>query len=212
MPGSRREASKSPRRLLTWGRDGWAVSGGFTSVGIRPTPDSDRAVSMPGGGFGPTAMPQGDETGLPNMVCFLAHAVEDPRVPRVPAKGPIVHSDCVLLFSYDPLICVFLRSGSLMSGSHEEQPSDPARILWTRAIEQYQKDVKHPLTSGPDWKELAGCESTDAIYGVLEKRAQEFKTFRGQGKLLRKVIEPIVHLAATANDVVGEAAGGVGFT
>jgi len=98
-----------------------------------------------------------------------------------------------------------------MSGTHDEKPSDPARILWTRAIEQYQKDVKHSLTSGPDWEELVRCESTDAIYDVLEERAEKFKNFRGRGEKLREFIAPIVHLSETATGVAAEAAGNVRF-
>jgi hypothetical protein len=77
--------------------------------------------------------------------------------------------------------------------------------LIARALSDYADQTGIDLTKNPFAEKLQNCDSADAIFQLLQDRANEFKTYREGYRKLIKCLSPVVQFLHTFSGTLGSA-------
>ena len=77
--------------------------------------------------------------------------------------------------------------------------------LIAKALSDYANQTGIDLTKNPFAEELQSCDSADAIFQLLQDRADKFKTYREGHRKLIKCLSPVVRFLHALSGTLGEA-------
>jgi hypothetical protein len=73
------------------------------------------------------------------------------------------------------------------------------------ALADYVKQTETDLTKHPFAEKIQSCDSADAIFQLLQHKANEFKTYRDTHRKLINCLSPVVQFLHTVSGTLGEA-------
>ena len=85
-------------------------------------------------------------------------------------------------------------------------PTSPSNFqLIIDALDDYAKQVGMDLTKNPHAEALRGCDSPNAVFDLLQAKAQSFKAYRDGDRKLTSWLKPVVEVVHGFSGVLGQA-------
>ncbi|KAI9443859.1 hypothetical protein H4582DRAFT_1846232, partial [Lactarius indigo] len=81
------------------------------------------------------------------------------------------------------------------------------KIIFEKAIKEYNKKTKHDLTAHPLATQLQPCDSPAAILTILQEQVDQFKQSRTADERLHKWLNPTINVLYTFSQTLGEGIG-----
>ncbi|KAF8262463.1 hypothetical protein EI94DRAFT_1808733 [Lactarius quietus] len=93
----------------------------------------------------------------------------------------------------------------MSSSSQTLEPPSQVKSILDAALSEYQTKTGKDLINNSLAKELQGCESVEAVLGIIQREAKAFEEFRDSDKWLMKWIGPSVNVLYTISPILGAA-------
>jgi fungal STAND N-terminal Goodbye domain len=80
------------------------------------------------------------------------------------------------------------------------------QAIFDAALSDYAKQTGIDLPTHPFAQTLQSCDSADAIFNLLQDKANQFQAYRDGNRKLINCLKPVVQVLHTVTGILGEAA------